>query len=268
MSISVSAEGSFQNSRTFVLKPLGMDKKFTFRALDNAQMHNWFKAIARAISYSEGGRSNLRKAFEEAKFWKFEHMHVDQLMREIQSGDILLFTMKDFGPNIQRFVTRSKYDHVAMLLKDETKREDEQVIVFEATSSEGVGFTKLKDFITNKWYLLATRMVVRRLYCNRDNKFYERLENFVNNAYGKAYQISAQKLVNTMSIIAKNESFEGRTFFCSELVAAAYKRVGLLPAEISSTQYWPGSFSTERTLPMQMGAYLGPEIRIDFSEAE
>eukprot|EP01017_Pseudomicrothorax_dubius_P016306 TRINITY_DN1850_c0_g1_i10.p1 TRINITY_DN1850_c0_g1~~TRINITY_DN1850_c0_g1_i10.p1 ORF type:complete len:132 (-),score=10.03 TRINITY_DN1850_c0_g1_i10:111-506(-) len=91
---------------------------------------------------------------------------------------------------------------------------------------------------------------------------------FWKNAYGKAYQISAQKLVNTMSIIAKNESFEGRTFFCSELVAAAYKRVGLLPAEISSTQYWPGSFSTERTLPMQMGAYLGPEIRIDFSEAE
>ena len=30
-------------------------------------------------------------------------------------------------------------------------------------------------------------------------------------------------------------------YFCSELVAAAYKKIGLLEARKSSSQYWPGN---------------------------
>jgi len=37
-------------------------------------------------------------------------------------------------------------------------------------------------------------------------------------------------------------------FFCSELVALLYKKLGLLPPEKSATLYWPGTFSCEETV--------------------
>ena len=40
----------------------------------------------------------------------------------------------------------------------------------------------------------------------------------------------------------KDELDEDKTFFCSELVAACYKRIGILPEEISAATYWPGSY--------------------------
>ena len=38
----------------------------------------------------------------------------------------------------------------------------------------------------------------------------------------------------------QEEKDKTREFFCSELVASAYKRAQLLPKEKSAMQYWPG----------------------------
>ncbi len=38
----------------------------------------------------------------------------------------------------------------------------------------------------------------------------------------------------------ESENNQNRTFFCSELVAATYKKLGLLPEKISASSYWPG----------------------------
>jgi len=53
-------------------------------------------------------------------------------------------------------------------------------------------------------------------------------------------------------------------FFCSELVASAYKCLGLLPKQIASSHYWPGSFSAENNLTLLDGARLSDELLIDF----
>ena len=55
------------------------------------------------------------------------------------------------------------------------------------------------------------------------------------------------------------------SYFCSQLVAYAYKIMGLLEEEISSGQYWPGSFGAKSDLKLLKGANLGPEKLIDFS---
>jgi hypothetical protein len=57
---------------------------------------------------------------------------------------------------------------------------------------------------------------------------------------------------------------EKSTFFCSELVAASYKRLGLLPAKVSASQYWPGAFAADRKLKL-IDAKLGGEYMIDFN---
>ena len=57
---------------------------------------------------------------------------------------------------------------------------------------------------------------------------------------------------------------ENKSYFCSELIASLYKFLGLLPFEISSANYWPGSFSTEVAIPLKNGAKLGSEFLIEF----
>ena len=46
--------------------------------------------------------------------------------------------------------------------------------------------------------------------------------------------------------------------FCSELVADAYKRIGLLPADHEATAYLPRDFSYEGDLELLKGASLEP----------
>jgi hypothetical protein len=58
---------------------------------------------------------------------------------------------------------------------------------------------------------------------------------------------------------------DDKSFFCSELVASAYKCLGLLPKKIASSHYWPGSFSTENKLDLLDNAHLGDEQLIDFA---
>jgi uncharacterized protein YycO len=36
-----------------------------------------------------------------------------------------------------------------------------------------------------------------------------------------------------------------KTFFCSELLATAYKRCGVLSEGVAASKYWPGDFSKE-----------------------
>lgn len=43
--------------------------------------------------------------------------------------------------------------------------------------------------------------------------------------------------------MAEKEARKNQGYFCSELVAAAYKKIGVLPAKKSSAQYWPGDFT-------------------------
>lgn len=77
--------------------------------------------------------------------------------------------------------------------------------------------------------------------------------------------MSASKLWRKLE---EEQNHEGRTFFCSELVAAAYKRLALLPKHISAAQYWPGAFAALRNLKFSGGAKLSGEYMIDFSIPE
>ena len=60
-------------------------------------------------------------------------------------------------------------------------------------------------------------------------------------------------------------SLQERGFFCSELVACAYKFMNLLPKKKASSKYWPGTFSKEKKLPLIGKNKLGEQYMIDFS---
>ena len=73
-----------------------------------------------------------------------------------------------------------------------------------------------------------------------------------------------QKYSNTDSVANINEK---GGYFCSELVASILKLLGFLPKQISSAQYWPGTFSAETKLTLDNGAAFGDEYLIEFESS-
>lgn len=55
---------------------------------------------------------------------------------------------------------------------------------------------------------------------------------------------------------------EKRSYFCSELVARAYKNVGLLERGKGSARYWPADFTARGAIELEKQSYLGKEKTI------
>lgn len=67
-------------------------------------------------------------------------------------------------------------------------------------------------------------------------------------------------------LFSKKEKKE-ETFFCSELVATAFQKVGLLDDSKPGSSYWPGQFSNEnrgKEIELLKGAKLGIEHTLIF----
>ena len=58
-----------------------------------------------------------------------------QMSSIVDSGDVLLFTSQSKPADIQRMITGSRYDHVAMFLVSNPHEKSREVYVFEATSN-------------------------------------------------------------------------------------------------------------------------------------
>ena len=108
-------------------------------------------------------------------------------------------------------------------------------------------------------------MVWRQLEAVRDTKFINTLENFIQENVGKKYALTPQLLLKQKSVLNPTKTTaQYESFFCSQLVAATYKALGFLPQEVSTTQYWPVTFSQKENLQLIGGAKLGIEMIINF----
>jgi hypothetical protein len=90
------------------------------------------------------------------------------------------------------------------------------------------------------------------------------LESFIKRSIGKKYSVSTKKLISKWNNVELSPEKESNSYFCSELIGEAYKRMGLLPTNIVSSSYWPGSFASQNKLKLLDG-FLTEEMLIDFS---
>lgn len=118
------------------------------------------------------------------------------------------------------------------------------------------------DFLRFKWHLLYSKLVYRPLEHERSEEMLHTLEEFIQEVRGKKFKLSASKLLGK-----HRESASEEGYFCSELLATAFKRCGLLAQDMAASRYWPGHFSTEKKIELVGEARLGEELLIDF-EAE
>eukprot|EP00357_Protocruzia_adherens_P033023 CAMPEP_0115000164 /NCGR_PEP_ID=MMETSP0216-20121206/16592_1 /TAXON_ID=223996 /ORGANISM="Protocruzia adherens, Strain Boccale" /LENGTH=592 /DNA_ID=CAMNT_0002365205 /DNA_START=36 /DNA_END=1814 /DNA_ORIENTATION=+ len=245
----------------FSIFMLANPRIFKLKAEDTKTLYQWAAALRLHINHSRGHEVDQISLSIQKKFWKFDRISEEQFLKSVETGDILLFRGDSFGSKVQRSFTRSAYDHVGLLLR----YDNDKIGVLESTGLEGVGIVTWDQFMSYKWHLLYSRLVYRQMDMERPKEVILKLENYIRKVLGKKYKISTKKLLRRFSVLGEEKDEEDQSFFCSELIAAAYKEIGILPPELSASQYWPGSFSSERSLPLQNGAKLGPELLLDFT---
>ncbi|KRX00740.1 hypothetical protein PPERSA_03000 [Pseudocohnilembus persalinus] len=256
--------GEKENDKFLKIDVKNSTKFFIFKSYPNDQpIEKWYFTLLEHVNQSSGNYNNLTNLLGTKRFWREKRISNFDFINNTQTGDLLLFRGKGFIPKTQRFFTGAEYDHVALILK---KYGTNDIVLLESTGNNGVGMISWKGFTKYRFQRLYDKLVVRHLDYKRTDKFLDMLNNFIQFSVKKKYKFGLSHLVAKKA--KKNEESldnSKRTFFCSELIASAYKLLGLLPENISSSYYWPGSFSSCKELPLQNGAKLSEEYLIDFS---
>ncbi|CAK74538.1 unnamed protein product (macronuclear) [Paramecium tetraurelia] len=239
----------------------GIKKIFQFKSLERNDLEDWYRCIQQHILMTQFYPKITPLNHES--MWRFERISETYFKKKADTGDILLFRGQSPLSKIQRAFTGDNFDHVALLLR----YNNGELFLFESMGQTGVSLLSWDTFMRNNWHTLYQQMVYRQLEVNRSNEFLEKLELFVKGSIGKRYQMSPSKLIKRFT--KSSESIddlekEDKTFFCSELIAAAYKKMGIIDANRCAASYWPGIFAQNSKLQLTKG-YLKQELLIDFS---
>lgn len=220
------------------------------------ELQDWANHIQKQIDNSCGKIKEIALMSFGEKLWKHERVSEYFFKTSAGTGDLLLFRSKGLNSKIQRGLTGGKYDHVALILCYSSGK----ICLLEATHSTGVDILDWEDFIGLGFHLGVERIVYRSLKFERTEYKLQKLEEFIKRVEGKAYGLSMKKL---LPYFTKSNPGDESDFFCSELVASAYKALEILPLTIASNTLLPGNFSEDKGLSL-INAELGHEQVIDF----
>ena len=195
----------------------------------------------------------------------------DELAPSLDSGDLVLFGGESrFCRAIQRF-SGCQWSHVALVARP---RAGGPLLLWEATLG-----TDIADLVTHEispgvhLYDLAHwirhyggETAIRRLATLRTDKMRLALLAFYYEARDRPFERNRLEFLRSVydGPLGRNRREDPSSFFCSELVAEAYQRMGLLPAAPPANEYMPRDFSSQATRPLALspGAALGPEVLV------
>jgi hypothetical protein len=121
-----------KNGAEMHIFPHGSKVRFRLKASDTETLLEWATVLYQHIQVSKGFKHELTPASSDANFFRFQRISNTQFKRQACTGDLLLFRGKSFGSRFQRGLTRSKYDHVALLLRFQ----DSNLAILEATAND------------------------------------------------------------------------------------------------------------------------------------
>ena len=191
-----------------------------------------------------------------------------EIRETLRTGDIVLFSGKGGISAGIKWATLSRWSHVGMILK---LVEYDFVTVWESTTLSDVA--DLESKMPRKGVQLVPLsarinrydgdIAVRRLQgveIGADD--IRKLMQLRREIAGREYEQDKIELIKAAydGPFGRNEE-DLSSVFCSELVAEAYQRLGLLAEDKPSNEYVPADFSEKRGLQLLKGS-LGPEILI------
>lgn len=192
-----------------------------------------------------------------------------QSMRsQLRTGDIVLFSGKGGISTGIKWGTLSKWSHVGMVLR---LPEYDFVTVWESTTlsttidldskqpRKGVQLVPLSARVSG----YDGDIAVRRLTGVADDDVnVDELMNLRKEISGRPYEQSKIELIKSAYDGPLGRNAEDlSSLFCSELVAEAYQRMGLLADGVPSNEYTPADFSQKRNLTLLKGS-LADEVLI------
>jgi PH domain/Permuted papain-like amidase enzyme, YaeF/YiiX, C92 family len=242
-------------SNVFVLVILGSSRKFKFRCGTEQESRDWVYLISLRMQTSNGNKI-ISSISTKKKYWKEDRISPFQFEQEVDTGDLLLFQGKNALSKMQRTFTRGTYDHVALLIKYPSNK----FCLFEVTGVDGVAVLLWDDFVFYQWQNLYSKLTYKKLTWDRPEEAINKLHEFVNRVKGMDYHLSASKLFSKKN---DKDISKKKGFFCSELIAKAYKTMGLLPEGRPSSKYWPADFEDGKMI-LNDSARLENGLLIDF----
>ncbi|WP_257283201.1 hypothetical protein [Endozoicomonas sp. SESOKO1] len=189
------------------------------------------------------------------------------IRNSLKTGDLVLFSGKGAFSDIIKYGTLSKWSHCGMVLRIP---EYDFLTIWESTTlsnihdletqmpRKGVQLVALSDRVQK----YNGDISVRRLQgAKLPEDSLRRLMELRQELRGKEYERSKLELFKAAydGPFGKNHE-DLSTIFCSELVAEAYQRLGLLDEIKPSNEYTPADFSEKRMKALQGGFYLSEEI--------
>lgn len=190
------------------------------------------------------------------------------LRDELKTGDLVLFSGK--GPisaGIKLF-TRSAWSHVGLVVR---LPQFDSVLLWESTTlndlvdldsgvlRQGVQLVSLSARLARYDGPVSIRRLQDVTLGAQD---WEALSSLRREVAGRPYELSNLELVRSAY-----DGFGGlnredlSSLFCSELLAEAYQRMGLLDEAVPSSEYTPKDFAAKGGLRLLRG-HLGPEIEV------
>lgn len=186
----------------------------------------------------------------------------EEIRPSLKTGDVVLFQGTGIIPRVVRWWTGSpKWSHIAIVVRS---HDIDAVFCFESTTLNRVGdivagekvrgvqLSPLSARIKKFKGEVAIRALEKPLSKTQEKSIFE----LVKELRGRPYERDKLQLLG----VASNRHEDLTSVFCSELVAEAFQRVGLLPSDRPSNTYYPAHFSNGVSL---VGNSLLEEITIN-----
>ena len=184
---------------------------------------------------------------------------------DLETGDILLFQhVKNKSTPFQMFDnflswaisswTHSPYTHIGIVLKDPNFTDGKKLEGLYLLESNYEGFpdseddnvkfgvqvVPLMEGIKNNY----SNIYHRKLRCQRDSVFFEKLDEIYSIIHDKPYDINPVDWIKAAFRLDIGNVEKVRTFWCSALVAFVYVKLGFLQQDLPWTIISPEQFST------------------------
>ncbi|CAK67631.1 unnamed protein product (macronuclear) [Paramecium tetraurelia] len=213
-----------------------------YQAKDAVEAKMWIGCLNIVLDRHRNHPKNKLQLQEVSKYFGIDVISEEYFLKIVESGDVLLFETDNTGAKLQRVFTNTKYDHVAIAIKMANK----YLFVFDANADTGVTFIEWSQFIEiNDLY---EKLAIRKLIGVDRIKIEKKLIEFLQQVHGKKYEVTFSKLFRQKSL---SPSKSNESFFCSELVAKAFKYCGLLESHRASCSFLPVEFTKKLQLTNQ-----------------
>ncbi len=193
----------------------------------------------------------------------------DSIRHELDTGDIVLFRGQSLFSRVIQRATRSPWSHVAMVMR---LPEYDFLALWESTGlssvpdilshepRRGVRLVPLSERVRAYQGAIAVRRLEGVTLGSNERHALMELRKELR---GRPYEQSLVDLARAAWDGAAGSNVEDlSSLFCSELVAEAFQRLGLLGDGVPSAEYTPADFAAHSRLTLHRGR-LGDEIVLE-----